>query len=131
MKRGDRLKKEVLGLCPVCGAKLEVTNLHCNECDIDIKGHFELCKFCYLTKEQREFLEVFIKCRGNIKDVERELGISYPTVKNRLENVISTLGLDAASDISSQDTKKMEILDKLDKGEISASEAIRLLKDGR
>lgn len=125
------MKKEVLGLCPVCGARLEVTNLHCSECDIDIKGHFDLCKFCYLTKEQREFLEVFIKCRGNIKDVERELGISYPTVKNRLENVIATLGLDAVPNTSLNDSKRMEILDKLDRGEISASEAIRLLKDGR
>ncbi|WP_026485841.1 DUF2089 domain-containing protein [Caldanaerobius polysaccharolyticus] len=126
------MKKEVLGLCPICGERLEVTHLHCPQCDIDIKGQFELCRFCHLTREQKEFLEVFIKCRGNIKDVEKELGISYPTVKNRLENVISALGLDDTAYTPADDfNRKMGILAKLDRGEISASEAIKLLNDGR
>ncbi|KKC29412.1 hypothetical protein CDSM653_01537 [Caldanaerobacter subterraneus subsp. pacificus DSM 12653] len=53
--------KEVIGICPVCGEKMRVTRLECSHCGTAIEGQFELCKFCYLTKEQRELLEVFIK----------------------------------------------------------------------
>jgi hypothetical protein len=81
-----------------------------------------------LTAEQKLFIDVFIKCRGNIKEVERELGVSYPTVKNRLEDVVDALGHKIETDYSNPNKKK-DILDKLNKGEITAEEAINLLKD--
>ena len=84
--------KEALGRCPVCGAATKVTRTECDACGTTIEGNFELCKFCRLTNEQRAFVDVFIKCGGNIKEVEKELGVSYPTVKNRLEDVSVALG---------------------------------------
>ncbi len=119
---------EVLGKCPVCGHTTEITKIHCCECGTSIEGKFSLCKFCTLTSEQKTFIDVFIKCRGNIKEVEKELGVSYPTVKNRLEDVATTLGHKQEPEAPAPNKRK-EILDKLNRGEISAEEAIDLIKD--
>ena len=120
---------EVLGKCPVCGSETEVTRISCDRCDTTIEGHFQLCKFCKLTAEQKAFTDVFIKCRGNIKEVEKELGVSYPTVKNRLEDVASALGYKAEAEPIADTGKRKEVLEKLNSGEISVEEAVSLLKD--
>ncbi|HEY9062607.1 MAG TPA: DUF2089 domain-containing protein [Pseudobacteroides sp.] len=122
------MAREVLGKCPVCGNDTIVKRIGCDECGTNIEGSFQLCKFCKLTVEQKSFIDVFIKCRGNIKEVEKELGVSYPTVKNRLEDVANALGHQQDQD-ASVSSKKKDILDKLNKGEISAEEAISLLKE--
>ena len=119
---------EVIGKCPVCGSNTEVTRISCDACDTRIEGHFQLCRFCRLTAEQKAFIDVFIKCRGNIKEVEKELGVSYPTVKNRLEDVAGALGYKGEPEQVNPDKRK-EVLDKLNGGEISVEEALNLLKD--
>jgi len=119
--------KEVLGKCPVCGSNTEVTKICCDECGTTIEGHFQLCKFCRLTSEQKTFIDVFIKCRGNIKEVEKELGVSYPTVKNRLEDVANALGYKSEPEPADNDKRK-EILDRLNRGEINVEEAVDLLR---
>lgn len=123
------MANKMLGSCPVCGKKMLVTRLRCDYCDTTIEGRFDNCKFCQLSVEQREFVEVFIKCRGNIKEVERELGISYPTVRNRLDAVIAALGyrVETTQEKVSADRRK-EILDMLARGEMSSEEAIKALK---
>lgn len=119
------MKKEVLGTCPVCEGEMKVTKIRCQRCGTTVEGSFELCKFCHLNKEQKYFAEMFIKNRGNIKELEREMGISYPTVRNKLEELIRGLGytVDEGPKVN-----KKEILDKVSSGEISAEEAIKLLK---
>ncbi len=120
----------MIGRCPVCNEALEVTELQCPSCRTRISGRFDLCKFCKLESDQREFAEVFIKNRGNIREVEKELGISYPTVRNRLEGLIKALGypVSDASDDERGDQRK-EIITKLSKGEITAQEAARRLRN--
>jgi len=124
---------EVIGKCPVCGGDLEVTELQCPTCHTRVSGHFDLCKFCKLPPEQRAFAEIFIKNRGNIRDVEKELGISYPTVRGRLEALIRALGypVDSEPEVSEAQraVQKKAIVDKLSRGEISAQEALRQLKN--
>ncbi len=120
------MKKEVIGRCPVCNKELKITELHCHHCDTTIRSEFDLCKFCKLPKDQLQFAEIFIKNRGNIKEIEKELGISYPTVKNKLEQLVESLGYNPKYDSKSN---KKEILDKLSAGEISADEAVQLLKE--
>ena len=122
------MTREVPGKCPVCGSDTEVTKISCNECDTHMEGHFQLCKFCRLTSEQKAFADVFIKCRGNIKEVEKELGISYPTVKNKLEEVAAALGYKTEPEAVNSGRRK-EILDRLNNGEITVEEALSLLKD--
>jgi hypothetical protein len=117
------------GRCPVCGEEMVISKLTCHHCQTTIEGEFQACKFCRLPDEQLEFIEVFIKRRGNIRDVEKELGISYPTVRNRLDSVIQSLGYPVEkSDPAAGDVKRQEVLDALTKGEIDASEAARLLR---
>lgn len=120
------MKKEAIGRCPVCNNEMNVTRLHCSHCDTTIEGNFTLCKFCRLTEDHKTFVEVFIKNRGNIKEIEKELGISYPTVRSKLENVIEALGY-SVKDESRVDKK--EVLSKLSAGEITAEEAVKLLKE--
>jgi hypothetical protein len=80
-----------------------------------------------LNREQLEFVEIFIKCRGNIKEVERELGISYPTVRNRLEQVIESMGYPAQKLNPEESKRRKEILERLNRGEISTEEALKYL----
>jgi hypothetical protein len=120
------MRREVLGKCPVCGEELKVTRLSCSNCYTNIEGSFALCKFCKLSNEQKNFLEAFIRNRGNIKEIEKDLGISYPTVRNKLEDVIETLGYKPRYNEPKVDKK--EILKRLDEGEITSEEAIKLLK---
>jgi len=119
----------VPGLCPVCGQKLSVSKLTCHHCETTIEGDFVNCRFCGLTPEQKHFVEVFIKNRGNIKDVERELGISYPTVRGRLDNVLEAMGYRVdEEDRAEVAHRRRAILDQLSKGEIGADDAVKLLK---
>jgi len=120
------MKRNVLGSCPVCSSKLDVTELHCNDCDTTIKGRFKLDKFSYLSKEEKYFIEVFMKNRGNIKEIEKDLGISYPTVKKNLESVINALGY--GEEGSTENLSKEEILEKLSLGEISSEQAMKMIK---
>lgn len=117
---------KVLTECPVCSKEMKVTKLKCNSCNTVIENDFSFSKFERLSKEQLNFVEVFLACRGNIKDVEKELGISYPTVRSKLEEVNNSLGL-APKKENSKDKKK--IMDMLESGEISSDEAIRILKN--
>ncbi|RYD05779.1 hypothetical protein N752_07755 [Desulforamulus aquiferis] len=106
-----------------------VTNLACNHCRTKIEGEFLPSKFCRLPQEQLEFIEVFLKCRGSIKDVEKELGISYPTVRNRLDNVLQSLGYGAdRTENLPESTNRQKILDALEKGEITLEEATQQIR---
>jgi len=125
--RSDYMNREVLGKCPVCGGDTSITKIRCSKCKTTIEGDFDLCKFCRLTPEQKEFIDVFIKCRGNIKEIEKELGISYPTVKNKIEDVVMALG-HKVDDRVYESIDRKEILDRLNNGEISVDEALELLK---
>ena len=119
---------EVPGKCPICNANTEVIKISCKECRTTIEGRFQLCKFCRLTSEQKNFIDVFIKCGGNIKEVERELGVSYPTVKNKLEGVATALGHKTSGATSDDSINRKEILEKVNSNEMSVEEAIELLK---
>lgn len=119
------MRKDILGKCPVCSNELKVTELSCNKCKTKISGEFHLDKFSRLDKEKLYFAEVFIKNRGNIKEIEKELGVSYPTVRKLLDEVIIALG--HSNKVENSDMEKNEILEKLSKGEISSEEALKLL----
>ncbi|HOA16029.1 MAG TPA: DUF2089 domain-containing protein [Bacillota bacterium] len=124
--------REAIGKCPICGGQLEITRLSCTSCNTNIEGNFTLSKFDQLSPELKVFAEVFLKNRGNIKDVEKELGISYPAVRSRLDQTIVALGYSVEQEPMKKSeataAKKKEVLEALKKGEISAEEAIKRLK---
>nr|WP_320024181.1 DUF2089 domain-containing protein [uncultured Acetobacterium sp.] len=128
------MKYKAPGKCPVCDEKLSITKLNCPKCATTIEGNFQPCEFCRLPDEDLEFIKVFIKCRGNIKDVEKELGISYPTVRGKLDTVIRGLGYEVLSKelIKEKEDKtavRNEILDQLSNGEITSKEATERIKN--
>lgn len=116
---------KVLTKCPVCEGNMKIIKLKCNKCSTIIENEFSFSKFEQLSKEQLNFVEVFLACRGNIKDVEKHLGISYPTVRGKLDTINNLLGLTIKEDTS---LEKQKIMDMLENGEISSDEAINLLK---
>ncbi len=122
----------VIGQCPICGSNLHVTRLNCRNCDTTIDGHFTLGRLYQLSSEQLDFVEVFLKCEGKINRVEQEIGLSYPAVRARLTDVIRTLGYDIGDNSSSQrpvpDEVRRDILNELQKGKLSAEEALQMLR---
>jgi hypothetical protein len=126
---------EVLGRCPFCGDELYVARLQCPSCQTAIEGRFGLGRFQRLTPEQLAFLEVFIKNRGIIRNVEAELGLSYPTVRNRLDDVIRALGFEvrdepepAPRETGEDQERRRDVLERLKRGEINPEQAIKLLR---
>ena len=83
---------DVIATCPVCAGELAVTRLRCGGCGTTIEGEFGVGRFARLTRDQTVLLESFLRSRGNLRDMERELGISYPTVRARVEALVRALG---------------------------------------
>src|SRR5579862_710912 len=84
---------KILTRCPVCEATMAVSELHCSRCKTSVHGTFETCRFCRLEKEHLAFIELFLRSEGNLSRVEKELNLSYPTVRNRLAAALTALGL--------------------------------------
>lgn len=125
------MKKNQLHDCPVCGSELRVKVLACPSCRTKIEGDFSPpeSRLFSLSREDLEFVEVFVQVRGSIKEMEKALGVSYPTVRGMLDSVIGKLGYAVDRGIAPEKRKK--ILDRLDQGEINAVEAAKLLKGDR
>lgn len=123
--------KPVIGQCPICKDTLHVTRLHCRNCDTSIEGHFTLGRLYTLTSEQLDFVETFIRCEGKIKWVEKELTLSYPAVRARLSDVIRAMGYEVGmpEEKGVADEVRQQILSDLNSGELTAEEALELLRD--
>ena len=119
--------------CPLCANDLVVTKLYCNHCGTTLSGQFGAPSsiFGKLSEEQTDFLLTFIRCEGKFNRMEEELGISYPTLKNRFNDILAAMGYDEAqSQAANQLTteERMMILKKLDQGELKPEEAELLLR---
>ncbi|MCL6516387.1 DUF2089 domain-containing protein [Alicyclobacillus sp.] len=117
--------------CPACQTTMRVTELTCPACDTRVQGSFHPPALFQLTPEQAQFVEVFLRCRGNFKEVERELGISYPTVRARLDQVIQSLGYTPAAEPAAEAADAEGVLDQLGSGELTFEEALARLKEDR
>jgi hypothetical protein len=115
--------------CPVCGETFALTRLSCRACGTELSGDFQACEFCALTPEDRELLRVFLVSRGNMKDVQRHLDVSYPTARLRFDGLLAKLGLDRGAPPAAD--ARLEVLEALARGEIDAAEAERRLEPER
>ena len=126
----------MLTKCPVCGNDLTITRLHCSRCDTGIEGHFlsprgSADPFTQLTPEQLQFLLTFIRCEGRFNRMEEEMKLSYPTLRNRFNEVLRAMGFepareDAVARPTAEDRRR--ILEELDQGKITWAEAQRRLR---
>src|SRR6478752_5330328 len=129
----EPMPHDVIATCPVCAGELAVTRLRCSSCGTTLEGEFSVGRFGRLSREQMTLLESFLRSRGNLRDIERELGISYPTVRARVEALVRALGFGPRSDddaaAAPDDTdqpeaaSREEILERLARREISAEDA--------
>ncbi|AMA75278.1 hypothetical protein AV541_03235 [Thermus parvatiensis] len=112
--------------CPACEGPLAVKALFCPACGTEVHGRFALNEFALLPKEHLDFLRLFVKTRGNLKEVERILGVSYPTVRARLDALLKALGYE-----EDEGKDRLEVLEALRQGEISVEEAVARLREGK
>jgi hypothetical protein len=121
-------RKRILQECPTCNGALQVRELYCPRCRIRIQGDFEPpnSRLLSLSRKELEFVELFVHLRGNIKEVEKALGVSYPTVRGMLDGVIKSLGYTVEKPLDAE--KRMEIIEKVSRGELNAEKAAELLR---
>jgi hypothetical protein len=107
------------------------TELACRHCDTKIQGRFFTGPFAGLTVEQLDFVEMFVRNEGKITRLQVEMDLSYPTIRNRLHEVIRALGYEPGGDdgVQLSEDERRQILEDLEKGEIDYNEAMRLLKE--
>lgn len=117
-------------ICPICQSELEVARLHCTSCDTSIEGHFAMGQFSNLNPDQLEFVFTFVRCEGKINRMEQELNLSYPTIRNRLHEVIRALGYEPGKDESAEvdAEKRSSAIADLEAGKITADQAMRILR---
>ena len=118
-------RKDIVTVCPVCESGMKVTELTCDSCGTSVRGRFEIPSLCCLPPDLYQFLVVFIRNRGVIRDVERELGISYPTVRSRLDAVLAALGMAGSAQPA---VDREQVIGMLERGEISAEQAEQMLR---
>jgi hypothetical protein len=130
---------DVISTCPVCSNELAVTRLHCRSCGTTLEGDFSVGRFGRLSRDQMTLLESFLRSRGNLRDMERELGISYPTVRSRVEALVRALGFGPRGDDDDTDeatatpppsagVSRQEILERLARHDIGAEEAAAAIR---
>ena len=110
--------------CPVCSEKLALTRLACPACSTELSGAFATCEFCALTDEDREVLRVFLASRGNMKELERHLGVSYPTARARFDSLLAKIGIERPAAPS---PSRLELIEQVARGELDVEEALRRL----
>lgn len=124
--------RKLIEQCPACAGEMIVTQQTCVRCGTAVTGQFRPTLFSKLSDDSLAFLEVFVKNRGNVKEMERELGWSYWTIRNRLNEVIEELGFDdQPTPAPERGSQRQEILAQLDRGEIGVEAAAELLKQLR
>lgn len=120
--------------CPLCAGEITVTRLYCPACDVTIEGRFAIGHFQRLTPEQLAFVETFVRCEGKLSRMEGELGLSYPTLRSRLHDVIRALGYEPGREEPPaprmSDEERLRILDAVNQGLISPEKAMALLQGG-
>jgi hypothetical protein len=110
--------------CPVCSERLALTRLTCPSCSTELSGGFATCEFCVLSDEDRDVLRVFLASRGNMKELERHLGVSYPTARARFDSLLAKIGIERPA---APAPSRMELMEQVARGEIDVDEALARL----
>lgn len=116
------------GVCPVCAETLLPVRLGCPGCGTEIIGEFDACEFCSLDDAELHLLRLFLAARGNLKEVEKHLGVSYPTARLRLTGLLTSLGLSGEADEEAGLTTE-QVLKEVAQGALTPTEGARLLDE--
>jgi hypothetical protein len=110
--------------CPVCSERLALTRLTCPACSTELSGGFDTCEFCVLSNDDRDVLRVFLASRGNMKELERHLGVSYPTARARFDSLLAKIGIERPAAAA---PSRMDLMEQVARGEIDVDEALSRL----
>ena len=111
--------------CPYCGAAMSVTRMACANCRVQVEAAFPMSRLGMLPVEHQRFIEMFVLSGGNLKEIAEKVGVSYPTIRSRLDKIIESL----RSEIAKTHQVRGNLLDAVDQTKRSAEEAARLIKD--
>ena len=139
--------RKLLESCPTCGGPLYITEVRCERCDTEVRSRYEPCPFCRLTPEQMNFILLFVQSRGNLSDVEKALGVSYPTIRGKLDEIIRIISTESGSKAAEVSTnsaistpssaptrstleanRRREILDQIASGKLSVTDGLAALR---
>ena len=137
--------RKILESCPSCGGPLTITEVRCDSCDTQVRSHYQPCPFCRLSPEQMNFTLLFVQSRGNLSEMEKSLGVSYPTIRGKLEEIIRVVSATpsvsaapvvapaqppAALDRPAQGAdRRREILSQIASGKLSAADGLAALRE--
>ncbi len=126
--------RKILEACPTCGGPLTITELRCERCATEVRSRYEPCPFCRLTPEQMSFVLLFVQTRGNLSEVEKALGVSYPTIRGKLEEIIRIVAAPPASanrpepPAGPDDARRREVLARVAAGQLGAAAGLAALR---
>ena len=128
--------RKILERCPSCGSDLEIAELRCTRCETQVRARYRPCDFCRLTEEQSTFMRLFVASRGNLTELEKRLGVSYPTIRAKLDEVIERLGpVEGVTPLPpepphppSPPRDRRALLEAVQRGELSPAEAARQIQ---
>lgn len=127
-----RAQRKIIEQCPSCGGPLEIAEVRCTRCETQVRARYRPCDFCRLTDEQSAFLKLFVTCRGNLSEVEKRLGVSYPTVRGKLDEVIDRLTAAEAQEASeARQSARRAILEAVREGRLGVSEGMERIRSLR
>ncbi len=136
--------RKILEACPTCGGPLTITEVSCERCATQVRSHYKPCPFCHLSPEQMNFILMFVQNRGNLSEMEKALGVSYPTIRGKLEEIIRIVSTPATasavpkatpstppaySTATSTTDRRREILNQIASGKLSVAEGLAALRE--
>ncbi len=120
--------RKILERCPSCGEALEVRGLRCSACGTEVHGRFAPCPFCRLTPDQTVFLQMFVQARGNLTELEKILGVSYPTVRGKLDEIIALVG---APPVRPPRADRRSVLERIATGDLTPEQGLSELRQAQ
>jgi hypothetical protein len=117
-------RQPITNECPYCQSAMAVTQMTCGHCQVSVAGDFPMSRLGGLPVEHQRFIEMFVLAGGNLKEIAEQVGVSYPTIRSRLDKVIEAL----RGEIAKTQRVRGNVLDAVDPGKTNAADAARLIK---
>jgi hypothetical protein len=122
--------RKILEACPTCGGPLTITEVRCDRCATEVRSQYQPCPFCRLSPEQMNFVLLFVQNRGNLSDMEKALGVSYPTIRGKLDEIVRVTTATAVAPTTSEAAdRRRDILAQIAAGKLAPADGLAALRD--
>jgi hypothetical protein len=121
--------RKILEACPTCGGPLTITEVRCETCATEVRSRYQPCPFCRLSPEQMNFVLLFVQNRGNLSDMEKVLGVSYPTIRGKLDEIVRVVTAAPVALPAAASDRRRDVLAQIAAGKLSAADGLNALRD--